>query len=40
MEFHGNFCIDIFHGGFHGNYSIDYSVDLQGVSRNSQELDI
>ena len=51
MEFHGNFCIDIFHGGlghflwnsmessmqFHRNYSIDYSMDLQGVSWNSQE---
>ena len=38
---------DIFYGipwksslQFHRNYSIDYSMDLQGVSWNSQELDI
>ena len=38
---------DIFYGipwkssiQFHRNYSMDYSMDLQGVSWNSQELDI
>ena len=38
---------DIFYGipwkrsmQFHRNYSIDYSMDLHGVSWNSQELDI